>query len=170
MDPFIIKVFLSLVIGVLFVIVSTYIAEKVSGRLGGLIVGLPSTAVISILFIGLTQGIRAALTSSLIVPFSSGLYCFFFITYLLLTKKGFVIGLIGSLIVWFFFAYIASVFSPNSLIESIVIGFILITATIFWAVKKIHINHNLIPKKIISSPSWLKALLTGVVIGSIVVI
>lgn len=73
MDPFIFKVLLSLLIGIVWVIVSTNIAERVSGKLGGLIVGLPSTAVISILFVGLTQGTPAALTSSMIVPYSSGL-------------------------------------------------------------------------------------------------
>lgn len=170
MDPFIFKVFLSLIIGILFVIISTNIAERISGKLGGLIVGLPSTAVISLLFVGLTQGIQAALISSMMVPFSSGLYCFFFVAYLLLTKKGFKFGLIISLIVWFFFAFIAANFPPKNLNESILIGTILIMSTIIWAVKKIKINHKLIPEKITSSPVWLKALLTGIIISSIVLI
>ncbi len=170
MDPFITKVVLSLIIGIVWVIVSTYIAERVSGKLGGLIVGLPSTAVISLLFVGLTQGTPAALTSSMIVPYSSGLYCFFFITFLFLTKKGFKIGFIGSLIVWFIFAFVAAKFPPNNLLESITVGIILITMTIFWAVKKVHIDHRLIPKNIVSGPLWLKAIITGTVVGLIVVI
>lgn len=170
MDPFIIKVFLSLVIGIVWVIVSTYIAERVSGRLGGLIVGLPSTAVISLLFVGLTQGIEASQIAAKIVPYSSGLYCFFFITYLLMTKKGFTSGFISSLFVWFTFAFFASFISPKSLTVSIIFGFTLITLTIYWAIKKIKINHKFIPKKIVSSSVWLKALLTGSVIASIVII
>lgn len=170
MDLFIFKVFLSLLIGIVWVIVSTNIAERVSGKLGGLIVGLPSTAVISLLFVGLTQGTPAALTSSMIVPYSSGLYCFFFVTFLLLTKKGFKIGFIGSLIVWFIFAFVASKYPPNNLFESIIVWLTLVVSTIFWAVKKIHIDHRLIPKNIVSGPLWLKAVITGTVISLIVII
>jgi len=170
MDPFITKVILSLIIGIVWVVVSTYIAERVSGKLGGLIVGLPSTAVISILFIGLTQGVTNAMIASVIVPFSSGLYCFYFITFLLLTKKGFAIGFIGSLIVWFLFATISSMYSPNSIITSVTVWLLLDTACIWWTVKNIHINNTLIPKKIISSPLWLKAILTGSIICLIVII
>ncbi len=157
MDQFVFKVLLSLLIGIVWVIVSTNIAERVSGKLGGLIMGLPSTAVISLLFVGLTQGTPAALTSSMIVPYSSGLYCFFFITFFLLTKKGFKIGFISSLIVWFVFAFVAAKFPPNNIFESIIVGLTLITLAIFWSVKKIHIDHKLIPKKIISGPLWLIA-------------
>lgn len=76
MDPFTFKVLLSLFVGIIFVVVSTYIAERVSGKIGGLIVGLPSTAVISLAFIGLTQGVTQAVVASSIVPFSSAFYCF----------------------------------------------------------------------------------------------
>jgi len=170
MDLFTIKVLLSLIVGIIFVVGSTYVAERVSGKLGGLIVGLPSTAVISLLFVGLTQGVSAALISSQIIPYSSGLYTFFFITYLWLSKKGFILALIGSLAVWFFFAYFASIFAPNTLLESSLIGFTLIISSLLLVVKKIHINQNVIPKKIVSSPVWIKALLTGIVIGFIVLI
>ena len=84
MDPFITKWIISLIVGTAWVAVFTTIAEKISGKLGGLLVGLPSTAVVSLLFIGLTQGVNAARISSVVMPYSSGLYCFFFITFLLL--------------------------------------------------------------------------------------
>lgn len=170
MDPFIIKVFFSLVIGIVWVIISTYIAERVSGKLGGIIVGLPSTAVISLLFVGLTQGVSAAQIAAKIVPYSSGLYCFFFVTYLLLTKKGFRVGLFSSLFVWFAFAFFAAYYSPKNLSDSIIVGFILITSTIYWAINKIHIDHKLIPKMMASSPLWIKSIMTGTVIGVIVII
>lgn len=47
---------------------------------------------------------------------------------------------------------------------------ILVAACIWWTIRNIHINHKLIPKKIVSSPLWLKAILTGIVISLIVVI
>lgn len=170
MDSFILKVILSLIIGIIWVVISTYIAERVSGKLGGLIVGLPSTAVISLLFIGLTQDVSKAITASVIVPFSMGLTCFYYISFLLLTKKGFKIGFFGSLFIWLLFASISSKYSSNSMVVSVTVWLLLVTISIWWAVKNIHINHDLIPKKIISSPLWLKAVLTGAVIGLIVII
>jgi len=170
MDDFLIKWLLSLVIGSTWVTVSTIVAEKVSGKLGGLIAGLPSTAVVSLLFIGLTQGLDPALTAAKIVPFSSGLYCFYFLTYVVLTKKGFRFGFISSLMVWFAFAFIASrIFIPN-LLSSSIVWLILVTATIWWVHKYVRIDKKLIPEKIESSPLWVKALLSGLVISSVVLI
>ena len=110
MDPFITKWLLSLIIGSFWVVISTVIAEKISGKIGGLILGLPTTAVVSLLFIGLTQDLESVLKASKIVPFMSGFYCFFFLTYLIRSKKGFMIGLINALIIWFLFAFIALLF------------------------------------------------------------
>jgi uncharacterized membrane protein (GlpM family) len=169
-DPFIIKVLFSLILGIIWVVVSTHIAENISGRIGGLIVGLPSTAVISIMFVGLTQGLEPALTAAKIVPFSSGLYCFYFLSFLYLSKRSFKVGFISSLLVWFLFAILSSLYSPNSLITSIVIWIFMVTASITWAVKKLPIKQSLIPKKKISSSLGIKALLTGGVISSIVII
>jgi len=170
MDPFISKWLLSLIIGSLWVTISTVIAEKVSGKLGGLIVGLPSPAVISLLFIGLTQGINAATTAATIMPLSSGLYCFYFITYLTQTKKNFKAGFIISLLIWFVFAFISSKLASSGILISSLIWITLVILSIKWVVKNIHINHQLIPKKIKSSPLWIKALLTGSVISIIVLI
>jgi len=170
MSPFVIKWFLSLIIGSLWVAMSTLIAEKVSGKLGGLIAGLPTTAVVSLMFIGLTLGLNPALVTAKIVPLSSGLYCFFFVTYLIQTKKGFLNGFIKSLVVWFTFAFIASRFSSTNLLTSTLIGFTFIAATIWWVEKNIQIDDQHIPKKIKGSPLWVKASLTGLVISSVVFI
>ncbi|MCJ7826084.1 DUF3147 family protein [Patescibacteria group bacterium] len=170
MDPFLYKWFLSLVVGSTWITLSTIIAEKVSGKLGGLIAGLPSTAVVSLLFIGFTQGTDAAVRASLIVPFSSGLYCFFFISYLILSKKGFKQALFGSLAVWFSFAIIASFFKPQSMFISIILWLLLISSCILWTVKNIDIKEKQIPKKITSSSVWFKAILSGIVISSVVLL
>lgn len=170
MDPFVIKWLLSLIIGSLWVGISTIIAEKISGRIGGLILGLPSTAAIGLLFIGLTQGTNAALTASVIMPFSSGFYCFYYLAYLLLANKGFLTGFVGSLTVWFVFAFLASLIAPSDISHSIIVWLFLVTICIGYAIKYIHINHRLIPKKIVSMPLWLKAALTGIVISLIVLI
>lgn len=59
-------------VGSIWITASTIIDEKISRKLGGLIAGLPSTTIRSLLFIGITQSTDAAVQASLIVPFSSG--------------------------------------------------------------------------------------------------
>ena len=168
-NDFAIKWLLSLLVGSVWIIVSTTIAERISGRLGGLITGLPSTVVVALLFIGLTQGVDAAKTASAIMPLSVGLYSFFSIAYLLLSRKNFVTAFAGSLAVWFLFAIVASLINP-SFVVSILLWFVLVTLSISWTVKNISINSNQIPKNIKGRPVWFKALLGGVVISSVVLI
>ena len=161
---------LSILFGSIWVVASTTVAEKISGRLGGLIAGLPSTAVVGLLFIGLTQGTEAATTATVILPLSSGLYCFFFIAYLLLSKRGFTVAIIGSLVTWFIIALIASIVAPSSLLVSLLIWLILVVLCIAWVVKNISIETKKIPQKIKGGPMWFKALLSGFVIGGVVLI
>ncbi len=170
MDPFIIKLFLSLVVGSTWVVLSTVVAEKISGKIGGLILGLPSTAAISILFIGLTQDLPHTMAAIAIVPFSSGVYCFFYIAYLLFSKKDFWTGFLGSLAVWFFFAFLSSSAAPHTMLLSTIIWFFLVAGCLGFTIRFIHINHAIIPKKIIGAPVLVKALVTGIVICFVVLI
>lgn len=169
-SDFIVKWLLSLVIGSSWVVVSTTIAEKVGGRLGGLITGLPSTAVVGLLFIGLIQGIDAAREASIIVPLSAGMYVFFFITYLKLAKSNFWKALLISLFVWFTFAVVSSFFKGLSLTMSIFIWLVLVSSAIYWATKNVLIKKNKIPQNIASGPIWIKALISGGIISSVVLI
>ncbi len=159
-----------MVVGVVWVAAATTIAEKVSGRLGGLIVGLPSTAVVSLLFIGITQGLNPALTATVVMIFMAGLYCFYFLSYLLFTRRGFSYGITLSLLVWFASAIFASIVAPKNFIVSVSYWAILVILSIWLVNKKFRTNHNLISKNIVSTPLWFKALFSGVVISLIVLI
>jgi hypothetical protein len=50
-----IKLFLGFIVGSIWVTLTTVSAERFGSKVGGLIGGLPSTVVIALLFIGLTQ-------------------------------------------------------------------------------------------------------------------
>lgn len=167
---FILKWFLSLIIGSFWVVVSSTVAEKVSGRIGGLLVGLPSTAVISLMFIGLTQGVPAAQTASTIIPFSSGFYCYSFVTYLLLSKhKDFKTTLFGTLAVWFTFSYLISYANP-SLFLSMTVWLAMVMIAIYWVVKYVKIDKKVSRMKVKGSSLWFKAFVTGFVISLVVLI
>jgi len=59
MDPFVIRVIVSFVVGGALIALFSLIAEKYP-RVGGVIIALPSTLVVSFVFIGLTQSATAA--------------------------------------------------------------------------------------------------------------
>ncbi len=169
-QTFIIKWLLSLIVGSSWVTLSTMIAEKVSGKIGGLILGLPSTAVVSLLFVGITQDIDASIEAATVVPLSSGLYCFFFLTYLLLTRKGFKIALTGSLLVWFSFAVLAFLLNIKSFTISVIAWLIIVPISIFIVTKFMKIDNDLKPKKKSSSSLLFKAVVSGIVISTIVLL
>ena len=54
------KLLLSFLVGGCWVTLTTIIAEKFGSKIGGLLGGLPSTIVVSLLFIGLTQNAEVA--------------------------------------------------------------------------------------------------------------
>ncbi|MBN1332071.1 DUF3147 family protein [Candidatus Dojkabacteria bacterium] len=170
MDTFILKLLLSLFVGSTWVTISTLIAERLSGKLGGLIAGLPSTAVISLLFIGLTQDIDASAKATTIVPLSSGLYSFFFLAYLVLSKRGFKVGLTGALLIWFAFALLAYILHLENFSISVITWFILVTSSLFIVIRFIKIDDMASVDTKKTTSILFKAVLSGIVIGSIVLV
>ncbi|MCX7965133.1 MAG: hypothetical protein N2596_00710, partial [Syntrophorhabdaceae bacterium] len=69
---FLIKVIISFIIGSIWITGSTYIAERYGTKLGGVVVGLPSTIIFGLLFIGWTQSVEVAVEATDIVPFMGG--------------------------------------------------------------------------------------------------
>ena len=94
------KLLLSFVVGSAWVTLSTLAAERYGSKMGGLIGGLPSTAVVALLFIGLTQTPLVASEATTIMPSAQGLNGIFIIAYLLLVRRGLLQGLLGALLVW----------------------------------------------------------------------
>ena len=78
---FAIKVILSFIVGGTWVSGVIWLSEKLGSRVGGAIAGIPSTILISLIFINLTQGPADAREALTIVPlmFSASLiYAFVF--------------------------------------------------------------------------------------------
>ena len=140
MDPFWIRWILSIIVGGSWVTATSIIAERIGPKLGGLIGGMPSTALVSFLFIALTQSAQTAVAATTVVPMSVGFYCFFFLTYLLLARRGFLTALMGSLTVWLLFATFSVVLNVQSFFWSVAIWIVLITSSIWYALTCIHLQ------------------------------
>ena len=59
-NSFLIQLFLSFLVGSFWITTITIISEKMGSKIGGLIGGLPTTTLVALLFIGITQSPQAA--------------------------------------------------------------------------------------------------------------
>ena len=98
---FLFKLLLSFIVGSLWITITTLSAERFGSKVGGLIGGLPSTVVIALLFIGLTQSPQAAANATTIMPLAQGLNGLFIITFMHFIPGGLQFGLLTSLLLWF---------------------------------------------------------------------
>ena len=94
------KLVLSFLVGSVWVTLSTLAAEKYGSKVGGLIGGLPSTVVVALLFIGLTQSSSAAASATTVVPLAQGINGLFLVAYLYFVRRGLWTGLLLALAVW----------------------------------------------------------------------
>jgi hypothetical protein len=94
------KLTLSFFIGSLWVTLTTLSAERFGSKVGGLIGGLPSTVVIALLFIGITQSPQVASQATTVMPLAQGLNGLSVLTFIGLARKGLGAALAGSLLLW----------------------------------------------------------------------
>jgi hypothetical protein len=95
------KLGLGFFVGGAWVTLSTVSAERFGSKIGGLIGGLPSTTVLTLLFIGLTQTPQVAASATIIIPLSMSCTGLFMVIYLFLARHGLLTGLSIALLVWF---------------------------------------------------------------------
>lgn len=91
----------SFLVGTAWVTLSTIAAERYGSKVGGMIGGLPSTVVVSLLFIGSTQSAQAAARTTTVMPLVQGINGMFILVYLLAVKRGLATALPAALLVWF---------------------------------------------------------------------
>ena len=136
MDPsFWLKLGLSFVVGSVWVTLTTVAAERYGSRVGGLIGGLPSTSLVSLLFIGLTQTPQAAAEAATIIPLVQGINSLFVVIYLQVVRHGLLRGLASALLAWFTLTSILVVSGMRSFWGSVV-GWLLLAALCYLAVER----------------------------------
>ncbi len=101
-QTFLIKLALSFLVGSIWITSVTVIAERFGSKIGGFIGGLPSTIVVSLLFIGLTQSSTDASRAAVMIPLIMGVNGFFILVYLALVHHGLVKAILSALAFWFF--------------------------------------------------------------------
>lgn len=120
-QSFLIKLALSFLVGSIWITTITVIAEKYGSKIGGFIGGLPSTIVIALLFIGLSQSATDASRAAVMIPLVMGVNGFFILVYLALVHRGLIKALLSALLFWFFIIYLIILFGIEGFWISIVV-------------------------------------------------
>jgi hypothetical protein len=160
------KLTLSFIVGSLWVTLSTLSAERFGSKVGGMIGGLPSTVVIALYFIGLTQSPQVAALATTVMPLAMGVNGLFMLAFLLLMPYGLWAAVLGALLVWLTGSSMLYLLDLQLFWASI-LGWLILLATGYLAMEKWMKIASYGKVKITYPPSQLiwRALFGGVVIA-----
>lgn len=171
-EAFLVKVVVSVVLGGFWVVFATFLGEKFGSKIGGLITGLPSTAIFGLLFLGLTNSASFVVESTSIMPAGIGIENFYIVLFILLARSGLFFSIGVSLVFWF----VASYFLVNSGIEAnylvSLLLYVLSTLMAFYITERV-MKIRAISRKATSYTTKIiltRGLLGGLMVGSVVVV
>ncbi len=126
-SDFWVKLGLSFLVGGAWVTVSSLAAGKFGSKIGGLISGYPSTVVVALLFIGLTQDRQMVFDATTVMPAAMGTNGFFVISFIYLARWGLGKAIAGALLAWTAMATALIILDPQIFIASIICWFLFIS-------------------------------------------
>jgi hypothetical protein len=163
---FFLKLFLSLIIGGLWTVMATVVADKFGSKIGGLIAGLPSTGLFSLFFMGWTLGPVFAVSATTIVPAIVGVENIFVVVYIALARKNFWLAIGAALLTWFVFVLGLVIAKFNSYTTSLLLYAISLFISSIIVERLIRIS-SAKGKTIRYSPSIIiiRGLLSGIIVA-----
>jgi len=139
-DSLLLHLALAFVVGSLWVPVVTLIAEKVGSTTGGIIGGLPSTAALSFLFIGVNQSSDAAVQATAVFPLAFSFTCAFLLFYAFFARKGFRFGLSISLLIWFVVSALIALSNLKNFALSLAVGVLVLAVTCYVFAERLRLK------------------------------
>lgn len=127
MTLFQIQLLSSFFIGGSLISILSFLAEKASNKMAGLIIALPSAVAISYLFISLALGPKQMISVVIVTPISMGFTLMFTVIYLYLSKiklrkiYSIFLSFFGAMTCWLAFAFTIPLFKFNNLLLSVLI-------------------------------------------------
>ena len=119
---FALKVIASFLVGGAYVALVTYVSEHINPRMGGVLAGLPSTALIGLLFIALTQNDAAAVKAGVAIPAGFGFTTLVVAAYVEFRNNHGIVGAMArSIGLWLILAALVFSLLPKSLLLATII-------------------------------------------------
>lgn len=129
---FLIKLLLSFVVGGFYIAFTIWVSEKFGSRLGGLFIGLPSTLLISLLFIAWTQNSQAAVAALPVVPATIAANSLFLVAFIYFHKFGRTNAFLAASLLWFALSFPLAFFSLKNILISLGLATIFFGQAIYW--------------------------------------
>ena len=107
------KLILSFVVGGAWVTLATIFADRVGSQLGGFFGGLPATAFVALLFIGLVESPQVAGNVAQIIPAAYGINGAFLCVFVLLVRRGLWVAIVAAIGVWLCLAAVLAEWMPT---------------------------------------------------------
>ncbi len=164
-NVFLFKLVLSFFIGSLWVITATVLADRLGPKIGGLITGLPSTALFGLFFLAWTQNASAGTAATTVMPVSAGFTCLFILMYCFLVTRSFWAALLAALALWMALAFGLIQLHLQSFLVSLIGYIVLFLISLYFLENKLKIR-SITGKKLNYTPTQIVG--RGLVSGSIV--
>ncbi len=126
------QTFLSFILASFWVIGMTLVAERFGSRRGGVLVTLPSTIIVALLFIGLDGGTELAVETARTIPAGMGINIVFLLLFVSTIKLGLGKALATSMAGWFLLALSLYLLHPDSIIVTLTIYTIAALTALAW--------------------------------------
>ncbi len=122
MDLFWLKLLLSFLVGGAYIAFTIWASEKFGSRIGGLLIGMPSTVLVSLIFIAWTQDLTVAVSAVPIMPAVMAANSLFISAFILLHGNGEARAFIAGLAVWFILTLPLAIIHLENIIYSLLIA------------------------------------------------
>jgi len=162
---FLFKLALSFLIGGIWVIAATITADRLGPKIGGLIAGLPSTAMFGLFFLAWTQSASTGVLATTVMPLTAGFTCLFILMYCTLVNQRIWERIFGALCLWAILAFGMIKLHFESFPLSLVGYILLFSFSLYFLEFRLHIR-SIKGKKLTYTP--MQIVFRGLVSGTIV--
>jgi hypothetical protein len=131
MQEFWIQILQSFLIAGIWIALATLLAEKLGSKAGGAIANLPSTILISLVYVSIVRTPEYAAEAALAAPLGMAINTVFLFTYILMLRYHLVVAAMSALSVWFLLAWIVSQSAQITILYSLGLYFVATLITFY---------------------------------------
>lgn len=164
-------ILLAFLIGGIWISLATVVSERLGSKAGGMVANLPSTILVSLLFIGITQGSQFAANAASAVPIGMIIDTLFLFIFIALVEKGLLLATTISVASWFVLAALSLPLNdlPSWITSLVYLG----VSSLIFIVAEQKLGIQSLPKnnkKISNLQLITRAMFAGIVVGGAVTI
>lgn len=162
---FFVQLLLTFAVGSIWIYLTVFLSKRFGSKVGGFIGGLPSTALLSFFFIGFTQSTHIASEATTVFPLVYCITVIFLVVYAWISKHGFGIAILCSLLTWFILSAVVAMIDPANFILILIGSLFLFIFSFYVMEKKLKIrSHSKVSINYTVLQTFVRAIFGGIII------